>query len=73
MKNVTLSVIILVFVASSITFWLLESPLKYILSFFEATLILIMHHSLSGNFKKARFEIKGKDVAKLCSNLSTAY
>ena len=42
MKKITLSVMILAFVASSITLWLLESPLKYMLYFFEAALILIM-------------------------------
>lgn len=54
MNKVTLSVIILAFVASSMSLWLLESSLKPMLYFFEATLILIMHHSLSGNFKKTR-------------------
>ena len=47
-KKATLSLIILAFVASSITLWLLESPLKYALYFFEAALIVIIYHSLSG-------------------------
>jgi hypothetical protein len=58
MKKVTLSVIILAFVASSITLWLLESPLKYMLYFFEAALTLIIYYSLHGNSKKIRFKIK---------------
>ena len=54
MKKVSLSLLILAFVASSVTLWLLESPLKPILYFFEAALILAMYHSLSGKFKKTR-------------------
>lgn len=51
-KKVILSVMILAFVASSMTLWLLELPLKPILYFFEAVLILIIYHSLSGTFKR---------------------
>ena len=65
MKKVTLSVIIFAFAASSITLWLLESPLKYILFFLEVALILTVYHSLSGNFKKIRFKIKGNTISKL--------
>lgn len=46
------------FVASSITLSLLESPLKPILYFFEAALILTMYHAQIGNFKKTTFETK---------------
>ena len=64
MKRVTLSVIVLAFVASSVTLWLLESPLKYILCFFEVALILILFYSLFGNFEKTCFETKGKAIVE---------
>ena len=70
MKKVTLSVIVLAFVASSITLWLLESPLKPMLYFFEAALILTIYHSLYGNFKKTRFKIKGKSCHKAFSYMA---
>ena len=60
MKNVTLSLIILEFVASSMTLWLLESPLKPMLYFFQAALILTRYHALSGNFQKVKFKIKAR-------------
>jgi len=50
----------LAFAASTITLWLLETPLKYILYFLEATLILTVYHSLSENFNKTMLETKGK-------------
>lgn len=59
MKKVTLSLLILAFAASSMTLWLLESSLKYILYFFEVALILTMYHSLFGNFKRIKFETEG--------------
>ena len=65
MKKVTLLLIVLVFVVSSVTLWLLESPLKPMLYFFEAALILTIYYSLYGNFKKISFEIKEKQVTKL--------
>jgi len=65
------SLIILAFVVSSVTLWLLESPLKPMLYFFEAALILTIYYSLYGNFKKTMFKIKEKAVTKLYSNLST--
>lgn len=46
MKRVTLSVMVLAFVASSMTLWLLESPLRPILYFFEAILILTIARAL---------------------------
>ena len=70
MNKATLSSIIVAFVASSMTLWLLESPLEYILFFFEVALILTMYHPLSGNFKKVMFKIERKAATKLCSNLS---
>jgi len=51
-------------IASSMTLWLLESPLKPMLYFFEAALILTIYHSLTGNFKKTSFETKGKAITK---------
>lgn len=54
MKKFALSVIVLAFVVSSVTLWLPESPLKYVLYFFEAALTPTMYHSLSGNYKKNR-------------------
>ena len=38
MKKITLSIIILAFVVSSVTLWLLESPLKPILYFSSKSL-----------------------------------
>jgi len=73
MTKVTLSLIVLAFVASSVTLWLLESPLKPMLYFFEAALILIIYHSLYGNFKKMRLETKGKSCHKALPNRSTTY
>lgn len=67
------SLIILAFVASSVTLWLLESPSKPILYFLEAALILIIYYSSSGNFKKIRLEIKRNAVTKLYSNRLTTY
>jgi len=58
MKKFTLSLIVLVFVVSSVTLWLLESPLKPMLYFFEAALILTIYHSLYGNFKKQTLKLK---------------
>lgn len=63
MKRVTLYAIILAFAASSVTLWLLESPLKIILYFFVAALILTVYYSLYGNLK-IRFKTKGNAVAK---------
>lgn len=53
-KKINLLLIVLAFVVSSVTLWLLESPLKPMLYFFEVDLILTMYHSLSGNFRNAR-------------------
>jgi len=53
-KKINLLLIVLAFVVSSVTLWLLESPLKPMLYFFEAALILTIDHSLNGNFKKTR-------------------
>lgn len=60
MNKVTLSLIILAFVAPSMSLWLLESPLKPMLYFFEADLILTMYHSLHGNIKKTCLKLKGR-------------
>ena len=57
-KKINLLLIILAFVASSVTLWLLESPLKPMLCFFEVALILTMYHSLFGNFKKQGLKLK---------------
>ena len=70
-KKINLLLIVLAFVVSSVTLWLLESPLKPMLYFFEAALILTIYYSLYGNFKKTMFKIKEKAVTKLYSNLST--
>jgi len=61
-KKINLLLIVLAFVVSSVTLWLLESPLKPMLYFFEAALILTIYHSLYGNFKKTSFEIRGKVI-----------
>ena len=58
-KKINLLLIVLAFVVSSVTLWLLESPLKPMLYFFEAALILTIYHSLHGNFKKITFETNG--------------
>jgi len=52
---------------------LLELPLKPMLYFFEAALILTIYHSLTGNFKKIMFETKGKTIIKLCCTLLTLF
>jgi len=65
MKKVSLSLLILVFLASSITLLLLESPLKYIFYFFEVALILTVYLSLSGNFKNIRLRTKREVATKL--------
>jgi len=57
-KKINLLLMILAFVASSMTLWLLESPLKPMLYFFEAALILTIYHSLYGNFKKQTLKLK---------------
>jgi len=57
-----LSVIVLPFIASSLTLWLLESPLKYVLYLFEVSLILMMYYCLSGNFKKIIFRVPEKMI-----------
>lgn len=46
-----LSTLLLALVASSVTLWLIESPLKYALYFFKIAAILIVHGSLFGNLK----------------------
>jgi len=56
-RKINLLLIVLVFVVSSVTLWLLESPLKPMLYFFEAALTLTVYHSLPGNFKKTRLKI----------------
>jgi len=56
MKNATLLLLVLAFVASSMTLWLLESPLKPILYFFEAALILTMYRPLHRNFKETKLK-----------------
>jgi len=53
-NKTALSVIVLVFVVSSVTLWLLESPSKPMLYFFEAALTLTIYHSLHGKLKKTR-------------------
>jgi len=63
-KKVNPLLIVLVFVVSSVTLWLLESPLKPMLYLFEAALTLTIYHSLYGNFKKTSFETKGKAITK---------
>jgi len=55
-NKTALSPIVLVF-AASVTLWLLESPIKPMLYFFEAALTLTIYHSLHGNFKKARLKV----------------
>ena len=62
MEKVAIVLLILALVASSVTLWLLESPLAPMLYFFAVTLILTTYHSLSGNFKKNKIEPKGKKV-----------
>jgi len=66
-KKIDLLLIILAFVASSVALWLLESPLKPMLYFFEAALTLTIYHSLYGNYKKTRLKIKGKSCHKAFS------
>ena len=56
-KKINLLLIVLAFVVSSVTLWLLESPLKPMLYFFEAALTLTIYHSLHRNFKKTRLKI----------------
>jgi len=70
MNKTALSPIILVFVVSSVTLWLLESPLKPMLYFFEAALTLTIYHSLYGNIKKMRFKVKGKSCHKAFSYIA---
>jgi len=65
MKKVSLSLLISAFVASSITLLLLESPLKYILYFFEVALILIVCYSLFGKTIKTKFETRRNTTIKL--------
>ena len=60
--KINLLLIVLVFVVSSVTLWLLESPLKPMLYFFEAALTLTIYHSLHGKLKKTSFKIKGKVI-----------
>ena len=69
-KKINLLLIVLVFVVSSVTLWLLESPLKPMLYFFEAALILTIYYSLYGNFKKTRLKIKGKSCRKAFSYIA---
>jgi len=57
-KKVTLSVIIFAFVASSITLWLLESPLKHMLYLFEVALILTLYPLYLETFRKQRLKLK---------------
>jgi len=64
-RKINLLLIVLVFVVSSVTLWLLESPLKPMLYFFEAALTLTIYHSLHGKLKKTSFKIKGITVSKL--------
>ena len=52
-------------VASSMTLWLLESPLKHIFYLFEVAPVLTVNHSLLGNFEKTMFEIKEKATLEL--------
>jgi len=70
MNKTALSPIVLVFVVSSVTLWLLESPLKPMLYFFEAALTLTIYQSLNGNFKKTRLKIKGKSCHKAFSYIA---
>jgi len=70
-KKINLLLIILAFVVSSVTLWLLESPLKPMLYFFEAALILTIYHSLYGNFKKTSFKIRG-DLSNIMLNVVCA-
>ena len=53
-KKINLLLIVLVFVVSSVTLWLLESPSKPMLYFFEVALTLTIYHSLHGKLKKTR-------------------
>jgi len=61
MKKVTLSLTILAFAASSMTLWLLESPLKPMLYFFEAALTLTMYHSLETS-RKHGLKLKERQI-----------
>ncbi len=65
MKKVTLSLTflaILAFVASSMTLWLLELSLKYVLYFFEVTLFLTLYQSLFGKSIETSLKLKKKPV-----------
>jgi hypothetical protein len=59
-----LSALILALLASSVTLWLIESPLKYAFYFFEASLILILLYSLSGKLRKIKVETNKNIVTK---------
>ena len=54
-----LLVLVLALVASSVTLWLLESPLKYVIYFFEVALIVILCYSLFGKPIRIKLSISG--------------
>jgi len=60
-----LSALILALVASSVTLWLIESSLKYILYFFEIALILLLFYSLFGKTLKITFKTRVDTTIKL--------
>jgi hypothetical protein len=65
MKKSKLSVLIIVLFVSLLTLWLVNSPLKFILYFFEVTLILLLFYSLSGKTRKIKMKNKGNALIKL--------
>lgn len=56
MKKPILLALIVGIALSSITLWLLQSPLKYVLCLLEIILILVIYNSLSEDFWEIRFE-----------------
>lgn len=55
----------LALVASSVTLWLIESPLKYALYVFQVALILILFYSISGTTAKIKLKPVGNTKIKL--------
>jgi hypothetical protein len=64
MKSESL-VLILALVVSSVTLWLVESSLKYMLYFFEVVLIILLFYLLSGKGMQINFKLGGILTAKL--------
>ncbi|MEM2981370.1 MAG: hypothetical protein QW385_08440 [Thermoproteota archaeon] len=64
MKKVSLVAVILAFAISTITLWLLESPLRYAFYFFEIALILVIFY-LFGTTIKIKVKTRGCIAIKL--------